>query len=438
MSSSFFVALSGLRANSTALSVIGNNIANSNTLGFKGSRAAFQDVFSETVAFSSGGSAIPLQVGLGVKVASTVPDFTQGTLQTTNNPTNVAISGNGFFIVKDGSGARFYTRAGDFLPDKDGFLVNSNGLRVQGYLPDSNGKINQSTLQDLAIPIGKTQGPRITTELTLNTNLDSKGDTAFEFNTQAQIFDSLGTSHILSFKFTRTSPPNYEFEVRIDNGPLDPTDATNAAGKGILEFNNTGQLSKITFPSTGTATNVDANNPSITIAFGTPTGGVPDNILPNGASAGPITLKLFDATTGTTNLTALDAPSATASVTQNGAPAGTVTGVSISSDGMIIGVLSSGLTIRLGQLAVATFNAQQALARSSGNLFTETGGSGQPILGTAGSGGRGSITGNALELSNIDLATEFTNLIIAQRGFQSNSRVISTNNTVLQDVLNLI
>lgn len=418
MSNPLFTAITGLSGNQTALGVISSNIANSNTIGFKSGTAQFEELFSQQLAQPTSAAGLPLQVGLGSRVGSVLTSFAQGTVQVTGRGTDAAIIGNGLFVVSGSSGLRF-TRAGNFTIDAQGNLVNPNGLRVQGYTSvDSNGNLIASgALNDINIPVSVTSPPTPTTLLSVQANFDASAQSGTIFNLEARVFDSVGGDHLLTLEFTRGAAGNsWDYDVKVDGNSLVP------ALTGTVDFDANGQITNP--PPDG------AGSPLTTLT-------IPGQTLANGATLSDITMTLVDAN-GKSNFTGFDAPSATTAAEQDGSASGVLTGLSIGADGTISGRFSNGQTTPLAQLAIATFNNFEGLTKEGSNLYSANLGSGTANIGAPGTAGRGTIAGNSIESSNVDLSTEFSALILAQRGFQANSRVITMSDQLLQDVVNLI
>jgi flagellar hook protein FlgE len=412
---SFSTALSGLRASSDSLGVSGNNIANANTTAFKSSSITFADIFNNSLGVRLNGGGATMQIGSGVQTAAIPTDFSQGNLNDNSSGTAAAIQGTGFFVVRDKAGAQVYTRAGDFSIDRNGFLVSPDGSEVQGYAAVGLEIPPGGALTSIRIPIGETTPPFATTNFTLKMNLDSSATNGVTFHAPVQVYDSKGVSHTLDVTFQKQVDGTYSIAATLDGNA-----ATVDAGTDPEElvFNSDGEL-------------VGPTDLSI----------IPDQTELNGASLPSMTFNLFqinpDGSQGPGNITNYSATSAVASIEQDGFAAGSLTGLSVSGDqdGIISAVFSNGQVRPIAQLALATFNSQGGLTHLGGNKFAETPASGQPSIGAAGSGGRGLIIGNALEQSNVDLASEFTDLIVAQRSFQANSRVISTISQTLQDLI---
>jgi len=411
----FSIPLSGLTAESTALSAIANNLANLNTVGYKDTRVDFKDLFYQTIG--SSGSGDPVQLGAGVGVGSMPSNFTQGNVNPTGVPTDVAIDQDGFFIVQK-DGVITYTRAGNFSVGDDDTLMTAEGQQVLGY-PAVNGAINTgSGLTALALGRGTISPPTATSSVEIRTNLDAAatvGSTDGSYSTPVTIYDSLGASHVLTFSFTKTgldASGNSDWTYTISIPAADVSGSTDIS-TGTVSFDANGNLVS---PSTDVA-NIAINNFS------------------DGASNLSFTWKLFD--NGNPVLTQVASPNGTSATTQDGTSSGALSDFAIGSDGVITGTFSNGKTAILGQLALATFANEQGLSRTGNNGFSETLASGQAAIGAPGTGGRGTLEGGALELSNVDIATEFAAMIVAQRGFQANAKVVTTFDQVTQDTINL-
>jgi flagellar hook protein FlgE len=396
MLTSMYTGLSGLDANSTALSVIGNNIANVNTVGFKLSDIAFEDILGATL--TSG------QVGLGVSVASIIESFTQGAFESTNSATDMAITGNGFFVVNDGTG-NYYTRAGRFVLDADGNLANPQGMLLQGWLADPTGTIDV-TGQPTGLSVGSVvSSPSATTSFNLNMNLNADAADGDTFSATVEGYDSKGGKVTLTVDFTYDAAANqWTWNATSPDGT--------ATGSGTLQFDSAGQL---TAPA------------DQTIAI---TG------LSNGAADMTVTWDIVDAS-GVSSLTSYASASTLNTQTQNGYGVGSLQGVSVDADGVISGFFSNGQNRNLGQVALADFQSPWGLASMGEGIYAVSSASGEAAIGEPGNGGRGEISASTLELSNVDLAREFVKMITAQRGFQANSRVITTSDEVITDVINL-
>jgi flagellar hook protein FlgE len=422
---SFSAGLSGLSANATYLSVIGNNLANINTIGFKTSAVRFSDLVSQRMG---GTSMNPIQVGLGVGTSSISPVFSQGSIDNAREPTNVAIQGNGFFVVEDPDQGIAYTRAGDFSFDSAGRLVTPDGWTVQGYTeidPLTGEVVSTGSLSDIVVPPGALREPQPTTLLSITSNLDADatpGPPPTTFTAAAEIFDSLGGQHNVTFTYTNTGPGawNYVIEVPGEDVVGGTSGTPTQIANGALLFDATGQLD----PATGVNGGPPADVTVVTPAWS------------NGAAANTITWDLIDAN-GMQTLTGYASPSATSSKTQNGAAAGQLSEISIAPDGTIIASVSAGSNVVIGQLAIANFNNPKGLVKMGANRYAGTEAAGLRNIGVPGTGGRGTVIGSALEGSNVDIAVEFTQMILAQRGYQANAKSITVSDELLLETLQL-
>ncbi len=421
MMRSMFSAISGLRAHQTWMDVIGNNIANVNTTGFKVGRVRFTDILSQLVRGASGpteqrGGINPLQIGLGAVVGAVDTIHTQGALQLTGKPSDLAIQGDGFFVVSDGS-QTLYTRDGAFDIGSDLRLVNpSNGFYVLGWQADANGNVDTAgPVGPITIPIGQQLDAVPSTQITVQGNLDANQDAAAtppHYVTKVSIVDSQGKRHEFYILFEKTGPNTWNYTMQEDDPRTaatedDPEFALGGTTNGTLVFDADG--------------NLDAAASSIAAVDLDSSGG--------GASVVSVTPDF-------SRLTQLAAAS-TANAAANGAPAGSLTTFTVSQSGEVLGIYSNGVTKVIGQVALALFTNPGGLMKVGGNAYLPTVNSGEPIIGPADSGGRGKIASGYLEMSNVDLAQEFTSMIMAQRGFQANSRVITASDEVLQELVNL-
>lgn len=402
---SLFSGISGLRTHQQMMDVTGNNIANVNTTGYKGSQATFQDTLSQLVSAAGApqgaiGGTNPAQVGLGARLAGITTNFGQGASQNTGRSTDLMIQGDGFFAVSDGSETLF-TRNGSFSFDANGYLVTSGGKMVQGW-GAVNGAINSNaTSGPIQLPLGTQLEPAATTEATFGGNLP--GDATYTpatvppvipaITTSITTYDAMGTAKSLAVTFTRTAPGT------AGNTAWSTSFAYNGATVAGPDFE---------FDTTGT------------------------RILP---AAGAVTVSGIDV--DLTKITSFAGDSTVNPASQDGSALGSLQAFTISPDGTLVGVFSNGLKEPLGQLALVTFNNPPGLEKAGDSMYRNTVNSGPAQFGTAGGGGRGAIQAGALEMSNVDLAQEFTNLVVAQRGFQANSRVITTSDELLQELVNL-
>lgn len=387
---SLFSGISGLRAHQTMLDVTGNNIANVNTTGFKSSQIQFQDTLSQVLtnagaAQAGNGGTNPAQVGLGVRVAGITTNFQQGAAQLTNRSTDMMISGDGFFVVRKGN-EQFFTRAGAFDFDAIGQLVTPDGGLVQGWAADAAGNVDTNgTLVDLRLPIATLMGAQATTSATFEGNLPAEAADGTVLNRDVDVYSADGTVSTLALAFTKTG-----------TGAWDVTATLNGVSSTVA----------MTFNADGS----QATGGSVTV------GGITVDLSTISGFAGLDTVE---------------------AAMQDGRAAGTLQSFVINADGTILGSFSNGLKQALGRVALSTFTNPAGLEKAGGSLYRTTVNSGEAQIGAAGTGGRGDLTGGALEMSNVDLSAEFTNLIIAQRGFQANSRVITTSDELLQELVNL-
>ena len=404
---SFSIPLSGLTAESTALSAIANNLSNQNTVGYKDVRVLFSDLFYENLGTT--GSGDPIQLGAGTQIDSMPGTFTQGSINSTGVPTDVAIQGSGFFVVQR-AGVQDYTRAGNFSVDKNNFLVTADGQQVMGY-PAVNGVVTPGQgLIPLQLGAGSISPATATGNLQIATNLNSGANVGDTFSTPVTVYDTLGASHVLTFSFTKTAANTWGYSINI---PAADVSGSSTLATGTLNFDGTGTL-------VTPAANVT---------------GIAINGLTDGANNMTFDWDLYNGTTPTVTQEA--APSSTSSTQQNGNSSGTLVDFSIGSDGTITGSFSNGRTAALGQLALAQFADPEGLQRIGSNSFSESLASGQAVIGAPGTGGRGTLSGGAVELSNVDIATEFANLIVAQRAFESDAKAVTTFDQITQDTINL-
>lgn len=431
MPSAFFTGLSGLSSHSRAVEVVANNLANLNTLSFKGSRSDFRDLFYQNIGQSRSGVAS--QVGIGAAPITVSRRFDQGVIQSTGGLLDSAVQGEGFFIVSDNDLVQ-YTRAGNFQLNANQELVTLNGESVQGWIRDrGTGKVD--TLQ----PIGSItlQGndriePTATSELSIAANLQS-GST-LEFSRPIQIFDSLGNPHVMTVTFVPVAPTvatnSTAFEVVVslpvsdlidtgtNNPPLIEPNLVDPQPL-VLEFDQNGDLDITTSP-VSISIDMVANNMS----------------YQNGAGDLLVNWNLLD-NLDQPRLTSVASPSAVTDIFQDGSASAELISIQIADSGKLNGIYSDGRTLTLAQLALARFTNPQALQAIGNNNYVPTTSAGLPITGTANTAGLGSVVGLSLEASNVDIAQEFTNLLTYQRGFQANSRVITTADELNQEALNL-
>jgi flagellar hook protein FlgE len=385
------------------------------------------DLVSQTVG---GSGANPMQIGLGVVTGSISPIFSQGAIENTREATNVAIQGNGLFVVSGPEG-NAYTRAGDFTFDSSGTLVTSDGYKVQGYTttdPVTGAIVTTGQPTDITVPPGVLRAPSPTSTFQTNTNLDSNAATGATATSSVQIYDALGTPHVATITYTKTATPgSWTYAITVPGEEITGGTAGTpfSIGSGTATFTAQGALSSFTAaaPATGGGT------PPADVTFTTPT-------WVNGAAASSLTWDVVDAN-NVASITGFSSPSATSSIVQNGSAAGMVDDISISSDGTIVATFGEGQTVAIGRLALASFNNPKGLVKLGSNRYGESQAAGIPNVGVPGTGGRGSLIGSALEQSNVDIAQEFTQMILAQRGYQANSKTITVSDELLQDTLAL-
>jgi flagellar hook protein FlgE len=417
ITSSFFSGLSGLDTHATAMQVIGDNISNIHTTGYKSSSVHFEDVLGVSLTGVEGSN----QTGAGASIASVDLNFIQGSLETTDVGTDVAINGRGFFIVEDpGTEEKFYTRAGHFTIDANGYYVDSQGHRVQGYLYDPMGKSLLETLGDIQINRNSMLPPHITSEVEMVLNLNASesvkvwdiGDPAASshYSTALTVYDSLGQSHLIQVYFTKTADLTWEWHALIDGGEVvgGTPGVPVLYGEGTLGFDEEGKLT--------TAMPVDLLTEAITFIGG---------ITP------PATKIDF------TSTTQFGSASAIQKISQDGYAAGNVTGVSIDEKGNILAHYTNGMLRAIARLVLADFTNLNGLERVGGALYRATTKSGEALFNKPGDGGVGTISSSMLEESNVDLASEFIKMIIIQRGYQANSKVISTTDEMLAQLMNI-
>lgn len=411
--SSYSVPLSGLQADSSWLNTISNNLANLNTDGFKDETLSFGDIFSQVQGASGNGD--PIQVGSGVEVNGTTANFSNGTTQSTGIASNMALQGNGMFVVQ-GGGQTSYTRDGDFSVNSAGQLVTAGGQLVMGY-PAVNGVVSSSgTLGPIDVsPTGTIAGTP-TSSFQMNTNLDSSAAVGDTFSTPITVYDSLGTPQTLTVQFTNTGANAWSYKITLPASATGGTGTTpTTVSTGTMTFDSSG---KILTPAGSSVTGINITG------------------LADGAASMDLTWDLTAA--GSPAITQLDSTSSTSATTQNGFGVGTLTGYSVGTDGTILGQYSNNQTQALGQVAVASFANDQGLQQSSNGNYQATTASGAAVIGQANAGGNGTIEGDSVEESNVSLSTEFANMIVAQQGYQANAKALTTMNQVEQATMQMI
>ena len=416
MISSLFAGISGLSANSTAMTVIGNNIANVNTTAFKSDKFSFANVLSQSM-----GTSTTDGIGRGVQFNGVSPSWSQGSIENTSNATDMAINGKGFFMVEDNSGSAFYTRAGEFTFDREGYLVNPDGLFVQGFAVSAvaaDGTITTGAIENINVPAESTAPPQATTTFTLDINLDAGAALGDTFASTQTVYDSIGNAIPLTLNFEKTAANEWTAGVTVPTGTVASPAMDIVLTNATLTFDGNGNL------TTGT-------NPSITLTN-----------LASGAAdisgGNAINWDLFDSAAASNgDLTQYAGASTYNFNIQDGYAAGNLRGVSVDESGYVFGAYSNGQLTPLYQVVLADFPSYFGLNKLGHNLYAESSASGQAMPGVALSGSLGSISPSAIEMSNVDLAQEFVKMITTQRAFQANSRVITTSDEILQELISL-
>jgi flagellar hook protein FlgE len=431
---SFSIPLTGLKADSTALNTVANDLSNMNTTAFKGQTTNFSDLFYQEIG--STGSGDPIQVGAGVRVASNETDFTQGPISSTGNTTDVALDGNGFFVLSNGSQVSEYTRDGNFTLDSTGGLVTANGMSVMGY-PAVAGVVNTNApLTAINIPVGKVQ-QQATTTMSMTANLDSNSATLTQFPAQVTIYDSLGEPHVATVTFEQTATNTWAYSAQLPASDYSTSGANvvPAAVTGILTFNPSGDLATVT-QGAGAAKTVGTaagDVSSIDLNFNA----AATNVLADGAAGLDIQWNLLSSA-GTPNISQVATASALSGTTQNGYPSGQYNGFSIGADGTVTVSYLNGQQENVGQLALANVANLQGLALLGNGDYGTTLASGTAAVGTSGTSGLATMQDSALEASNVNISTEFSELIVAQRAFEANAKSVTTFDTVTQDTINMV
>ncbi len=417
----FSVPLSGLTAESTALSAIANNLANQNTTGYKDTSVLFSDLFYQELGTT--GSGDPIQLGAGTQIGSMPSLFTQGSISSTGVPTDAAIQGSGFFVTQNSDGTIDYTRAGDFSVDATNYLVTSEGQQVLGY-PAVNGVVNTGAgVGPLQLGAGTISPPTATANVNLTVNLNATDTpTTPPFSTPITIYDSLGAPHTLTATFTNTAPNTWDYSLSIPPTDLSAAGATGVLATGTLTFNGDGVLTGDTATTGGTVTGALSD---VT--------GIPITGFADGATNLTFNWNVLNGTTPV--LSQVAAPDSTTSANQDGSSSGSLESFVIGSNGTITGSFSNGDTEALGQIALASFANNNGLQLIGNTDFTPTLASGPAVVGVPGSGELGTLSGGALELSNVDIATEFANLIVAQRGYEADAKAVTTFDQIAQDTI---
>ncbi|MBE0656436.1 MAG: flagellar hook protein FlgE [Bryobacteraceae bacterium] len=413
MFTSFSTALSALGAHTTAVDVVGNNLANLNTPGYKASVVSFSDLVTQSLGAGLGTT----QVGFGVARPTTIRQFSQGAIQASSGPLDVAIQGDGFLVVKDpNTSAQLYTRGGNLQVNKEGQLVTATGFRVQGW-NEVNGVLDTTQpATDVFVPVGSLRTPIATQNISFDLNLDAAGTVgppASTFTSSIEVFDSLGVSHVVSVQFEKTANPGeWNYSLTFPDSDV-TTPITPVAG--TIQFNASGKLET---PDALTAP------PSITIAG-----------LNSGAADMTVNWNLWNGLAP--RLTQYSQPSAVAANAQDGYAAAQLIRVGIGDGGVVLAQYSNGQQVAVGRLAMCSVRNPESMIAVGNNNFQLSARSALPAIGVAGTGGRGQILGGSVEFSTVDIAREFTNLIVLQRGYQANARVVTAVDEISQETINL-
>lgn len=410
---SMYSAISGLQAHQARLDVIGNNIANVNTVGYKASRMTFKEIFSQTIKGASapqgnGGGTNPQQIGLGVAIASIDTLFTRGGAQRTDNPTDLSIDGNGFFIVSNGESI-LYTRAGNFSFDSNGDLVTPDGYKVLGWMSTDGKTVNTDTgnLVPISLKDWFRMEPSTTTQLEIGGNLNASTGIGQSISYNIIVYDTQGGSHVATITFTRQDPNTWNWSVSSQDPYIS---SVSVAGSTAITFGADGKIAPNT-QATGTLT------------FNM-------NTAVTNAQIGPVNIDL-------SKLTMFSTETDLRELSKNGNEAGSLQSINIDKYGVVSGIYSNGRRQVIGQIALADFQNPMGLEKVGNTMFINTVNSGEPMIGAAGSGTRGSINPGTLEMSNVNLANEFVDMITTQRGFQANAKVITVSDEMLQDLVNM-
>jgi flagellar hook protein FlgE len=412
MITSFSTALSALAAHSTAIDVVGNNLANLNTPGFKANIVSFYDLVTQSLGAGLGET----QVGFGVGAPVTLRQFAQGAIQSTGAPLDASIQGDGFFVVKGSAGQTLFTRGGNFQVDTNGNLVTATRERLQGWTTVAGVLDTNLPPGDISVPVGALKPPIATTNISVDMNLDASATSTSptaRFSASIEVFDSLGNSHIVTVSFTKTATANeWDYELTFPDAdvstPIPPV-------TGTLVFDGNGVL---TSPA-------PTDPPPVITVTG----------LLSGASDMDISWNIFNGQVP--RMTQFAQPSATSALAQNGSPAANLIRVGLSNGGKILAQYSNGQQVVVGQVAMATIRNPQSLIAVGGNNYQLSARSALPAIGLPGTGGRGEVLGGTVEASTVDIAREFTNLIVYQRGYQANARMVTTVDEISQETINL-
>jgi flagellar hook protein FlgE len=406
---SFYTPLSGLLSETTALDVVGDNLANANTQGFKSDNITFEDAMNEATA--------SLQIGAGVGQTLTQRDFSQGNITQTGSPLDLAIQGSGFFIVQNPSNQTLYTRDGGFSLNAQGQLVDANGDLVQGWMA-ANGTVNPSgPTTSITVPLQSSLAPVATQNVTLDANLDANAAIGATFTAPIQVYDSLGNAQTLSATFTNTGAGAWSYQVTLPGTAVgQAAGTTTTLASGSLTFDANGNL---TSPAAGSPINITNTT-----------------ALADGAATLNINWNLYGSN-NTPTLTGYAEASAVSGTTQDGSAAATMTGVELENGGTLVATYSSGTTQTLAQVALANVSNPDSMVATSNNDYTLGPNTITPTVGTAGTGGLGNLVGQSIEESNVDMATQMTNLIVYQQAYEADSKVLTTIDQMDQTLLSI-
>jgi flagellar hook protein FlgE len=406
----FGVPLSGLIASQDQLQSVSNNLANLDTVGYKDQTVSFSDLFAQSSLVNASNN--PIQTGLGVLPSQTSSDFTDGGTSATGINSNMALTGNGFFVTQGTDGSISYTRAGDFTTNSSGLLTTPNGELVLGYAAATGANSTSGVLQPLNVGLGSVTPAVATTTFQLPANLSATSAVGATYSTPASVYDSLGTSHVLTVNYTKTAANTWSYTVDVPTA--DTGAASTTVASGSLTFDTSGNL---TSPTGSVAVSI----PSFT----------------DGAAPMSMTWNLQN-TDGSSSVTQTSLANSVSSPVQNGQASGTLSSISVLADGTIEGLYTNSQSHSIGQVAVATFANEQGLVRTGGNDYQATVGSGIAAVGVAGTGGRGTITGGSVEASNVDVAAEFSKMIVAQQAYQANAKTVTTFQQISQATIQMI
>jgi flagellar hook protein FlgE len=420
MFTSFSTALSALSATSTAIDVVGNNLANLNTPGFKTSEVCFRDLVTQSLGAGLGET----QVGFGVGLPLTVRQFTQGAIQTTGGVLDGAIQGDGFFVAQDSAGNQIYTRAGNFSVDKNGNLLTGTGEAVQGWMinPATGNVETNGGISNIVVPVGSLNPPTATSAFTVDLNLNSAAaaDTTSAFSTPITVYDGLGTSHVLTIDFQKTGANQWSYQVTMPGDEI-------SGGTAGTPFPISGASGTLTFDGAGQLTDPAAGSPIAVSITGLNDGAADLNLNWNPYTGA-----------GASRITQFAQVSAQSASSQNGSEAGQLNSVGLGDGGQIVAKYSNGAQVVVAQLAMASIRNPGSLIAIGNNGFQLSALTAAPVIGTPGTGGRGGVAGGSIEASTVDMAAQFTTLIQYQRDYEANAHVVTTADQLSQDTINLI